>query len=112
MKARAVSTSIAWLLCFCLTMPAVAQSGPQTQSAPPSPAATDSTTNTQQSTDSTASSPANNTSDIATTAPNVRSGSKNDVDAIGNRNVGGRALRDGYSNDTESKMATQYERTV
>ena len=28
MKARAVSASIAWLLCFCLTMPAVAQIRP------------------------------------------------------------------------------------
>ena len=93
-------------------MPAVAQSGPQTPSGPPSPAATDSTTNTQQSTDSAASSPANNTSDTATTAPNVKSGSKNDVDAIGNRNVGGRGLGDWYSTDTEIKMGKQYAMMV
>jgi beta-barrel assembly-enhancing protease len=112
MKARAVSASIAWLLCFCLTMPAMAQSGPQSQSAPASPAATDSTTNTAQSTDSTASSPGNTTPDTATTAPNVKSGSKNDVDAIGNRNVGGRGLGDWYSTDTEIKMGKQYAMMV
>jgi predicted Zn-dependent protease len=109
MKARAVSASIAWLLCFCLTMPAVAQAGPQTQSAP---AATDSTANPPQSTDSTAASSGSTTSDPATTQPNVKSGSKNDVDAIGNRNVGGRGLGDWYSTDTEIKMGKQYAMMV
>jgi predicted Zn-dependent protease len=112
MKARAVSASIAWLLCFCLTMPAVAQSGQQTTSAPVSPATTDSTTNTAQSTDSTASGPASTASDTSTTNPNVKSGSKNDVDAIGNRNVGGRGLGDWYSTDTEIKMGKQYAMMV
>jgi len=112
MKARAVSASIAWLLCFCLTIPAAAQSGQQTTSAPASPATTDSTTNTAQSTDSTASSSASTASDVPTTNPNVKSGSKDDVDAIGNRKVGGRGLGDWYSTDTEIKMGKQYAMMV
>ncbi len=113
MKARAVSASIAWLLCFCLTMPAVAQSGPQTQSAPAPAASPAPTTDTTQSTDpSIAGSSANAAPDGATSTPNVKAGSKNDVDAIGNRNVGGRGLGDWYSTDTEIKMGKQYAMMV
>ena len=42
----------------------------------------------------------------------MKSGSKNDVDAIGNRNVGGRGLGDWYSTDTEIKMGKQYAMMV
>ena len=113
MKARAITASTAWLLSFCLTMPAVAQSGSQTPSAPAPAATSDPTTGTTQGPDSsTASSPASSTSDTGTSAPNVKSGSKNDVDAIGNRNVGGRGLGDWYSTDTEIKMGKQYAMMV
>ena len=113
MKARAITASTAWLLSFCLTMPAVAQSGSQTPPAPVPAATSDPTTDTTQGTDaSTASSPANGASDTGTSAPNVKSGSKNDVDAIGNRNVGGRGLGDWYSTDTEIKMGKQYAMMV
>ena len=113
MKARAVSGSIAWLLCFCLTMPAVAQSGPQNPSAPPPAANSGQTTDAVQGNDSsTPATPASNTSDSGTTTPNVKSGSKDDVDAIGNRNVGKRGLGDWYSTDTEIKMGKQYAMMV
>jgi len=113
MKARAITASTAWLLSFCLTMPAVAQSGSQTPSAPAPAATSDPTTGTTRGPDSsTASSPASSTSDTGTSAPNVKSGSKNDVDAIGNRNVGGRGLGDWYSTDTEIKMGKQYAMMV
>ena len=114
MKARAVSASTAWLLCFCLTTPAVAQSGAQSPS-PTAPAAqSDPATGATQTTDSsTAASPAaDNASDTQAAAPNVKSGSKNDVDAIGNRNVGKRGLGDWYSTDTEIKMGKQYAMMV
>jgi predicted Zn-dependent protease len=113
MKARAVTASIAWLLTFCLVMPAVAQSGPQTPSAPPPAANSGQTTDTAQGNDSsTPANPAGNTSDSGTTTPNVKSGSKDDVDAIGNRNVGKRGLGDWYSTDTEIKMGKQYAMMV
>jgi predicted Zn-dependent protease len=113
MKARAVSASIAWLLCFCLTMPAVAQSGAQNPSAPPPAANSGQTTDATQGNDSsTPANPANSTSDTGTSTPNVKSGSKDDVDAIGNRNVGKRGLGDWYSTDTEIKMGKQYAMMV
>ncbi len=112
MKARAVSVSIAWLLSFCLSLPGVAQSGAQTPSTAPAPSATDSTGSSTQSADSTPSAPASTAPDTPTSAPNVKSGSKNDVDAIGNRNVGGRGLGDWYSTDTEIKMGKQYAMMV
>jgi predicted Zn-dependent protease len=113
MKARAVSASIAWLLSFCLVMPAVAQSGSQTPASSTPTASTDQTTNGTPGTgSSTTGTQASSTPDASTTTPNVKSGSKNDVDAIGNRNVGGRGLGDWYSTDTEIKMGKQYAMMV
>ena len=110
MKARAITAATAWLLSFCLTMPAVAQSGAQTPSAPAPAANPEQTPDpTQDTNSSTAATPANNTPD---TPQGVRKGSKNDVDAIGNRNVGGRGLGDWYSTDTEIKMGKQYAMMV
>src|ERR1039458_9675467 len=112
MKARAVSASIAWLLSFCMAMPAVAQSASQTPASSTPTASTDPATATTSGTESsTTGNPASN-ADPATTTPNVKSGSKNDVDAIGNRNVGGRGLGDWYSTDTEIKMGKQYAMMV
>ena len=123
MKVRAGSVVTAWLLSFCLALPAVAQSGtPNTQNAPPSATssktasgATDNSasSNNAQDTSSTASgsNPAS-TPDSGTTTPNVRKGGKDDVDAIGNRGVGGRGLGDWYSTETEMKMGKQYAMMV
>ena len=114
MKARTVSASIAWLLCFCLTMPAVAQSGSQTPAAPTPTASTDQKCECRpgsRSLDACNSGQQHRLKPAATT-PNVKSGSKNDVDAIGNRNVGGRGLGDWYSTDTEIKMGKQYAMMV
>ncbi len=116
MKARAVYGFIAWLLSFCLAMPAVAQSGTQSSSTAPQPASSDPASTapaSQQSTDS-ASQPSAATDDPTnpSTPPGVKTGSKNDVDAIGNRNVGGRGIGDWYSTDTEIKMGKQYAMMV
>jgi beta-barrel assembly-enhancing protease len=112
MKARAVSVSTAWLLSFCLTLPAVAQSGPQTPSAPTPTASSDQTQDPAQSTDSTTTTPANSASDNTSATQGVHNGGKNDVDAIGNRNIGKRGLGDWYSTDTEIKMGKQYAMMV
>jgi predicted Zn-dependent protease len=42
----------------------------------------------------------------------IKSGSKNDVDAIGNRKIGGRGLGDWYSLDSEIAMGKQYAQQV
>src|SRR3974377_1550730 len=101
MKARARSVFTAWLLTACMAMPAVAQNSAQTPSTTPPAANSDPNENSAQTPSaSPADAPASSTPDAPTTAPNVKSGSKNDVDAIGNRNVGKRGLGDWYSTET------------
>jgi predicted Zn-dependent protease len=113
MKARAVSASVAWVLSICLAMPAVAQSASQTPASSTPTASTDQATATTSGTDSsTTATQASSAPDASTPTPNVKSGGKNDVDAIGNRNVGGRGLGDWYSTDTEIKMGKQYAMMV
>lgn len=108
MKVRAFTVSTAWMLSFCLTMPAVAQSGAQTPAAPTAAASADTAQDPPQNTDpSTAAAP-----DATSTTQGVHNGGKNDVDAIGNRNVGKRGLGDWYSTDTEIKMGKQYAMMV
>ena len=46
------------------------------------------------------------------TPAGVKSGSKSDVDKIGERNVGGRGIGDWYSIETEMKMGKQYAMMV
>jgi predicted Zn-dependent protease len=125
MKIPFGSVFIAWLLSFCMVVPAVAQSNTQAPASPPPPAAT--ATDSQQAStpanpdynqvmppatsDSTASQP-DTDSATGATPPGVKSGSKSDVDAIGNRGVGGRGLGDWYSTETEIKMGKQYAMMV
>jgi predicted Zn-dependent protease len=112
MKARTVSVATAWLLCFCLTLPAVAQNPAQTP-APPAPTANaDTTQDPPPATDPAATTPAGTAPDTTGTTQGVHNGGKNDVDAIGNRNVGKRGLGDWYSTDTEIKMGKQYAMMV
>jgi beta-barrel assembly-enhancing protease len=124
MKAPFGSVLMAWMLSFCLTLSAVAQSAPQAPSAapPPSPAASESQqTATPENPDNNQAVPTatagstpsdSDTESTGATPPGVKSGSKNDVDAIGNRNVGGRGLGDWYSTETEIKMGKQYAMMV
>ena len=113
MKARALSVFTAWLLTLCMAMPAMAQNSTQTSSTTPPAANSDPNQNSTQTPSATPTdAPVSSTSDAATTAPNVKSGSKNDVDAIGNRNVGKRGLGDWYSTETEIKMGKQYAMMV
>ncbi|MGA9564444.1 MAG: M48 family metalloprotease, partial [Candidatus Korobacteraceae bacterium] len=91
----------------------MAQSGAQTPTTATPPAVTDSTSNPNPTADSTTPSPSDSTAaDNPATPPGVKPGSKNDVDAIGTRKVGGRGLGDWYSTDTEIKMGKQYAMMV
>ena len=109
---------IAWLLTFCLTRAgrgAVERAdavytapgrdlrldNQQTRQRNPTPPALPPSTDAQPA-----------TNPIHAHAPGVKTGSKNDVDAIGNRNVGGRGLGDWYSTETEIKMGKQYAMMV
>ena len=113
MKARAVSVFTAWWLIFCLVMPAVAQSNSQKSLTMPPPAKSDPTQDsTQSSSSAPADAPANSAPDATPTVQGVHNGGKNDVDAIGNRNIGKRGLGDWYSTDTEIKMGKQYAMMV
>jgi len=112
MKLRAVYGFIAWLLSVCLAMPAVAQNGTQSTSTPTPAATANATQDGSQGPDSAAPASAANDDTTGATLQGVKSGSKNDVDAIGNRNVGKRGLGDWYSVDTEIKMGKQYAMLV
>ena len=117
MKSGAGSILTTWLLVFCLAMPAVAQKGTQTRAATTPAAATPAAS--QDSTQAPAASsttpdagiPPESVTDTSTPS-GVKTGSKDDVDAIGTRGVGGRGLGDWYSTETEMKMGKQYAMMV
>jgi predicted Zn-dependent protease len=133
MRSGAGSILTAWLLCGCLAMPAAAQSGQQSSAPatgssssgpsaqnstqqPPTGSAQDSTpaqTAAASAQDST-SSTQDQTSTLSNpaTPAGVKAGSKSDVNAIGDRHVGGRGLGDWYSTETEMKMGKQYAMMV
>lgn len=116
MKARAGSGFVVWLLCLGMVMPVVAQNGTQTPSSTqpaPSPDGTQSPLAADTTSASTTATTSDTTSSTATpTTQGVHNGGKDDVDAIGNRNVGKRGLGDWYSTDTEMKMGKQYAMMV
>ena len=115
MKARSVPMFTAWLLTVCIAMPSVGQSNPQSPSttSQSQSASSDQIQNPAQTPDASPSDAADSGSTSTTqSAPNVHHGGKDDVDAIGNRNVGKRGLGDWYSTDTEIKMGKQYAMLV
>src|SRR5580658_605945 len=118
---------LALSLLALMVMAVVAQS--QTSSQSPSQTSNTQTapTSTQNPPASTASTPAaqdasdNNDNPTPSGPPPVQepdaskvkhTGGEDDVDAIGNRNVGGRGLGDWYSLDTEIRMGKQYAMQV
>ena len=79
----------------------------------PPVAKSDSTQDSSQSSSSApADAPANSAPAATPTVQGVHNRGKNDVDAIGNRNIGKRGLGDWYSTDTEIKMGKQYAMMV
>jgi predicted Zn-dependent protease len=101
MKSRGFAASVALLITLSLAWPAVAQDQ-ATQSPPVSdPAVT------------TAPPPSSDLQADTTSAPKeTHNKNKNDIDDIGNRNVGKRGLGDWYSLDTDIKIGKQYAMMV
>lgn len=128
MKFRAV-TLVSALLLFCLGSYAIAQNsqspnsndqastttptssaGSASNPASPTPTASDQTNSTTPATDqTTANTPA---ATDQTKDTGKHDGGKDDVDAIGNRKVGGRGFGDWYSLNTEIAMGKQYSQQV
>ncbi len=103
MKSRAFAISVAMLMNLSFAMSTMAQdtapqTAPQGASSAASPALTPP--------------PGDAQADPATAPKDTHNKSKNDIDDIGNRNVGNRGLGDWYSLDTDIKMGKQYAMMV
>ncbi len=117
MKVRAIFLAVALLL--CLTPFTLAQ---DTQKAPtPDSTASASTDSNAPAASQDASAPPASTDNAPPAAPstdtseknkNVKPGSKDDVNAIGNRNMGGKGLGNWYSLEKEIRMGKQYAMQV
>jgi len=112
MKARNVPVFTAWLLTLCIALPSVGQSNPQSPSTTPQASTSSAQDPSQDPGNASPASPQSNDDTVGSTPQGVKAGSKNDVNAIGNRKVGGRGLGDWYSTDTEIKMGKQYAMMV
>jgi len=118
MKSRALAVANAILLSLCLALPTVAQDSTQSQT-PSTQAPVNSPDQAQPSANQSSTTPADA---AANTAPSqdapgaTHDKGKNDIDDIGNRNVGkpgsGKGIGDWYSYDTEIKMGKQYAMMV
>jgi beta-barrel assembly-enhancing protease len=94
----------------------------QTQTAPPSTSAGTTPTSSQPADSSASSANGNANGDAAPSGPQPvqeppdskvkHDGGEDDVDAIGNRNIGKRGLGDWYSLETEIRMGKQYSMQV
>jgi predicted Zn-dependent protease len=108
MKFRLLLLTAAFFIFSNLTPAMLAQTG-----APPAPVPTDpgvSGTVPQQGSTSTANQPA--PAEPADPSTVKHDGGKNDVDAIGNRKIGGRGMGNWYSIESDIKMGKQYAQMV
>jgi len=112
MKARNVPVFTAWLLTLCIAVPSFGQSNSQSPSTTPQASTSSAQDPSQDPGNASPASPQSNDDTVGSTPQGVKAGSKNDVNAIGNRKVGGRGLGDWYSTDTEIKMGKQYAMMV
>ncbi len=118
MKSRALAVANANLLSVCLALPAVAQDNSQSQ-IPSTQAPVSSPDQSQPSATQSSTTPADaaaNTTPSQDAPGATHDKGKNDIDDIGNRNVGkpgsGKGIGDWYSYDTEIKMGKQYAMMV
>ncbi len=116
MKSRALAVANAILLSFCLAVPAIAQDNSQSPT-PSSQAPVNSPDQSQPSQTQTPPAAATASTPQQPDAPGAtHDKGKNDIDDIGNRNVGkagsGKSVGDWYSYDTEIKMGKQYAMMV
>ncbi len=110
MKSRALAAAIAVLLAAGLSLPALAQDNPTSQTSSSSDQQTASALSQSGSpVDSTAA-----TAPTANAPKETHDKGKNDIDDIGNRKVGstGKSLGDWYSIDTDVKLGKQYAMMV
>jgi len=106
MKSRAFAVSVAMLLSVSFAMSTMAQdTAPQSA---PQPVSTSASTTAPD----TSSAPTAAQSDPSTPPKETHNKNKNDIDDIGNRNVGNRGLGDWYSLDTDIKLGKQYAMMV
>src|SRR5271166_4853942 len=119
MKSRALAVANAILLSVCLALPTVAQDNSQSQTPSAQAPATSQPDQAQPSPTQSSTPPADAAASTATPgdAPKAtHDKGKNDIDDIGNRNVGkpgsGKSMGDWYSYDTEIKMGKQYAMMV
>src|SRR5271165_5810949 len=119
MKSRALAVANAILLSVCLALPTVAQDNSQSQTSSAQAPATSQPDQAQPSPTQSSTPPADAAASTATPgdAPKAtHDKGKNDIDDIGNRNVGkpgsGKSMGDWYSYDTEIKMGKQYAMQV
>ena len=109
MKSRAFAVSVAMLLNVSFAMSTMAQ-----ETAPPAATPPNSSQSAPAATapDQTAD-PATAASDDTSNAPKeTHNKNKNDIDDIGNRNIGNRGMGDWYSLDTDIKIGKQYAMMV
>jgi beta-barrel assembly-enhancing protease len=118
MKSRALAVANVILLSVCLALPTVAQDSTQSQT-PSTQAPVNSPDQAQPSATQSSTTPADSAANTTPSqdAPGVtHDKGKNDIDDIGNRNVGkpgsGKGIGDWYSYDTEIKMGKQYAMMV
>lgn len=102
MKFR-VSLAVMVLMLATMAMRAAAQDTSQTTDDSAKPAASNSTQKTDQKTSKPVQLPED---------PKVKSGSKDDVDSIGNRNIGKRGLGNWYTLEGEIKQGREYAQMV
>ena len=107
MKSRTLAMAVAMLLSVSLAMSTMAQ----TQTAqPPQPAADSPVPSTSDS--STAPAATDPQTDPATAPKETHNKNKNDIDDIGNRNIGNRGLGNWYPLDSDIKIGKQYAMMV
>ncbi len=119
MKSRALAVANAILLSVCLALPTVAQDSSQSQT-PSTQATVNSPDQAQPSSTQSSTAPTDAAASTRLRQPDAPGAthdkSKNDIDDIGNRNVGkpgsGKGIGDWYSYDTEIKMGKQYAMMV
>jgi beta-barrel assembly-enhancing protease len=120
MKSRAFAISIAMLMSVSLATSTMAQETAQPSASQTANSAGASSEPTSSQSATSASTPAppdsaatGQPSDDATTAPkDTHNKNKNDIDDIGNRNIGNRGMGDWYSLDTDIKIGKQYAMMV
>ena len=114
MKSRALAVANAILLSLCLALPTIAQDTAQSQA--PSAQAPANTSDQAQPSPNQSSATAASAATPGDAPKATHDKGKNDIDDIGNRNVGkpgsGKSMGDWYSYDTEIKMGKQYAMMV